>query len=609
MDLKTFIRTASAKYPKYTPRQKRLCALRLALYGGIYDDRTYDFSQETEDSYSNERIPLDKRRPAVQYTLPAIAVRDQITMLFGEEHRPNVIVRDDDNTNDWIAAFIQDTNFWWYMTHLATEGSPGTGIIVARVLGPDDKDKPGRFYLEVWPAEECQPTFRRESPNDLKKLVRTYYVSEDSLLADGYDVEALKRKWINKDGRTKSAKSAAAAETAAILSGNASLPWVMRIALDEQFETRYEPIPKWIYEAADFAESSWPEGDRSSNHKLGEVPALWIRNAPASADLYPDGDCLWKAAVDFQLRIDKTMSQAGRAFDYCGDPQFFRIQKDGVSAEFGEEADMDATASAVLSGEDAKFVEIRGEGLKVAVETYVSRLNHLARTASGASRIDPETVHQGVLTGAAMKMLNAELLQCVGILRMSYGDGGIVRLLKLCMRIAEKVNVELPSLKEILARRQREDQRRQQVKQTVAKAGKELADPTVGCGGGCGCCDNCMDGCQGDCCDDCGAKGKEYTGKPNPGCLVELNWPAYYEPTGQDFAQQIAGTAQAVEAKLISQETGVSNTAALFDVQDATKEMDRIQDQTAIERAQGQTDAKNEAEAAEKAKAKNAVPA
>src|SRR5579872_7390796 len=258
MDLKSFIRVASAKYPKYTARQRRLCALRKALYGLLYDHRVYDFAKEQADKYNDERIPLDERRPSIQYRLPAIAVRDQISMLFGEEHWPSVLVRDDPDTNDWIVAFIEDTNFWWHMIHAAQEGSVGTAVFVTRVLA-DDEQGAGRFFHELWPAEECQPYFRRAAPDQLERVVRTYYVSEDALRADGYNIEALKAKWINKDGRTRSAKAASAAEAAAVLAGDASLPWVMRIEIDEMSETWFEPIPKFIYEAADFKESSWSE--------------------------------------------------------------------------------------------------------------------------------------------------------------------------------------------------------------------------------------------------------------------------------------------------------------------------------------------------------------
>jgi len=614
MDLKSFVATASKEFPKFSPRQRRLYALRQALESELYAARKYAFSQETSGEWEGDRIALDKRRPSVEYTLPEIAVRDHISMLFGEEHRPSVLVRDDDDTNDWIVAFIEDTNLWWHMIDLATGGSVGTAVFVTRVLGPEDAQQPGRFYHESWPAEECQPFFKREAPTQLDKIVRTYYISEDALKADGYDIKALKTKWISKDGRTRSAKEWARAEAIAILGGDTTLKWVMRVQLDAQSETWYDPVPRFIYEAADFKDSKWTEdADRSSTHDLGEVPALWIRNAPGKKKHYPDGACLWEAAVNFQLRIDKTMAQTGRAFDYCGDPQAWRATGGAGGPGFGEdEGATDATASGEIEVPEkggAGFIEIKGDGLKVAIETYISQLKTLARESCGASRIDPETVHQGVLSGAGMKMLNAGLLQCVGILRMSYGDNGIIPILKLCMRIAAKVNVELPSLAALLERRQREDQRRAQVKKVTQVAAKSLDDPTVGCGGGCGCCDKCSDGCDGSCCAKCGQEGPSYSGEPNPECLIELNWPTYYEPTGQDFAQQVAGIVAAVQGQVISQETGVANAAGLFDVPDATKESDRIADQQAVTRAQTATDAKNEAQNSEKAKADNAPPA
>jgi hypothetical protein len=579
--------------------------LRRARKGKLYVDRTYDFGQEYENDLGGPYVEIDKRRASAQYRLPGMVVRDTVSMLLGEEHRPLPLVRDDDNTNDWILAFIEDTLIWWHLTNAATQGSDGAVAWVTRVLPANGPDKKGRFFHEIWPALECDPVFRREAPDQLLKITRTYFVTEASLKADGYDVEALKKYWDETDGRTKRGR----ARTNAI-AGKTIDEWVMRCVLDDKAETWYLPAPRYVFEMPEFdtSELPWPADPARPpvEHKQGEVPAIWIRNGPGDQELYPDGPCTYEPAIDFQLRIDRTISQCGRAFDYAGDPQLAKSHgPGGVSGEFGESEGVDtpASASAVLETEEKGgvwFVEIKGEGLKIALEIYVKLLREIGREVAGASRIDPEASPRQ-LSGVAMKMLNAAVIWNTGLGRQAYGELGLIPVLKLGMRMFERLDVELPTLEARVERRQADAQRRQQLKKVTQAAGEMLEDPTLdvdGCGGGCGCCDKCVDGCTGDCCDKCGTgpDAERFDGDPDPDAYIELSWPAYYEPDGTEFAGQVSGIVAAVQGQVISQETGVANAATLFDVRDSEKERDRINDEQTVTRARTASDAKLQAE-------------
>lgn len=608
MDFQSFSSALSRGFPKYTPRQHRLNALRRARKGKLYVDRKYDFAQEEENDTGGPRIALDKRRPSQQYMLPKMIVRDTVSMLLGEEHRPVVLVRDDDNTNDWITAFIEDTQLWWHLVNAATEGADGSVAWVTRVLPSNGDGKPGRFFHEVWPGFECKPVFKREAPDTLQTLPRTYYVTEDSLRSDGYDVDKLRAKWEKNDGRTREAKM----QAAAIVNGTRN-DWALRVVLDENAETWYEPVPRFIYESPDFEKKiAWPKDDeRTTEHKLGILTAVWIRNGPTDPELHPDGPCSFEPAIDFQLRIDRTLSQTGRAFDYAGDPQLAMSRgKGGGPGAFGEsDDDLSASATDIVEVDEkggAWFVEMAGEGLKVALETYVKLLRDIARDVAGGSRVDPESSQVGKLSGVAMKLLNAALLWTTSLGRQAYGENGLIPVLKMGMKLYEACDVELPTLKARIKRRQAEASRRQKVAATAAEASKQLEDPTLsGCGGGCGCCDKCVEGCDGSCCDKCTAEQQTFDGKPDPDAYIELSWPAYYEPDGTELLGQVQAVVAAVEGKIISSETGVANAAPLFDVRDSEKEQDRIGDEQAVTRARTATDAKLQAET----DAKGHVPA
>lgn len=529
MDFKQFEKDiAQTQSSRWTKRQKRLDAYRRALRGRMYDHLGAPFSQERKDSFGafpGNRVLLDQRRAAVQDRLPLELTRDAVGMIFGEGHRPNIIAKDDANTSDWIHAFIEDAGFWLAMIQAMWSASVGSGMVVLRVLGDsedvDGEEIPqgaGAYHFEVWPAEECRPVFKRTAPDDLKSIERVWFISDDSLRADGYNVDALAAEWEAK----KVYRKARAFGSAPALRGDGL--WALRIVLDANDEKWFAPVPKWIYERPDWQESDWQEDEeRSFAHELGFVPGRWVRPLPIDAeDLFPDGHCLFEPVIDHQFRIDRTLSQTGRAFDYAGDPQMARIKGDGKGGGFGDLEEMTAiggTASDVVDvepGGDAKFIEITGDGLKVAIDTYIRTLREVAREAGAMSRITPDSKAGTQLSAVAMKMLNFSQITLCDVLRITLGERAAVPLLRMAMRMYEKVDVSLPAL------------------------GKKSV-------------------------------------KPNPDAKIELSWPDYYPLHGQDKLFEVQATTEAMGSGQISQETGVANTAPLFDVQDSADELKRVQ--------------------------------
>ena len=517
----------STQSSRWTPRQKRLEALNRALTGRLYQHKRHDFSEERMGArMDGERILLNDRRAAVEDGLPTEATRDMCSMLFGEARRPNIKARNDDATTDWVGAFIRDSNFWLQMFKVTWEASIGSACVVLRVLGKMETNAEGgftpkgkgAFHFEVWPSYECKPIFHRTAPDELKLIERVWFVGEDFLAADGYDVEQLKRIWEldkNKSG-IRRVKSSATVITP-------STDWTLRIVLDENNETWYLPTPRWIYERGDWVDSKWKlDTERSFAHDIGEVPARWAVPLPLDSKLHPDGMPIFdEKLINYQFRIDRTLSQAGRAFDYVGDPQMAQILDKATSGggSFGFEDDdlaIGGTASDVItqSGGDVKFLEIRGEGLKVALENYVAVLSDKARATGAMSRIVPDAKALGQMSAVAMKMLNQGQISLADVLRITIGEGVGFSIIRLAMRLYNEVDVALPSL--------------------------------------------------------------ETEVQPDPEAILEASWPEYYELRGQDKLFEVQAEAGAIEAGLISQETAVGNAAALFDVQEPTDELQRI---------------------------------
>jgi hypothetical protein len=532
---------------RWTPRQKLLDAFERALWGELYAHKNAPYTQEFFGGLeTGRRLRLDERRAAVEVRLPWMLVREIVGETWGEEHRPNILVHDDDYTATWVAAFLAESSLWLTMIEASIEASVGSAAVVMRVLG-DDSGSPGRYYFEVWPAKECIPLFVRHQPDKLRELSRTYFVAADTLRSEGYDVDALEEEWENKRfGRT------AAGRRRSVAQKNATTDeWVIRVVLDANAEMWYQPVPRWYYEQEDWTDAEWIlDEDRTFTHGLGEVPAVWLRPLPFRHKMFPDGLCLFEPAINFQFRIDRTLSQTGRAFDYAGDPQLAVTRGTEGAGSFGDDDELEevgATASDMIElGPEGKaeFVEISGDGLRVAIESYVKMLMQLAREVAGMSMIDNESKPGVTTSGVALKLLRNAIRTIVGVLRITLGEQGLLPLVRMAMRVAQRVNVDLPSL---AARLQR----------------------------------------------------NEATGTLDPEAFMELQWPNAYQPEGQDKLYEVQALKAAVSAingpPLISMETGIANAAPLFDVQDSAKELDAVlRDASLLAKLQPERDAQGD---------------
>jgi hypothetical protein len=483
-------------------------------------------------------------------------VRDQCGLIFGEEHRPLVLAKNgsgkkpaatadgdepsdhDDDTTEWIAAFIHDTNFWLVLMDALWKGSIGSSVIVLRVLGDsddvEDEDEatgektkrnvpkgPGAYYFEVWSGVECAPVFKRSRPDVLESIDRRYFIGEDALSAQGYDVKALKEQWDKKQKGWQTASK----NMLGRLGATAANEWTVRIKLDDTNETWYEPVPRYIYERPDWNDSKWvQDASRTFAHDIGEVPAQWVRPLPINADdLYPDGACLFEDVIDFEYRINRTISQVGRAFDYSGDPQMARAKGAGGGigrSTFGTPTAMGGTASDVIEideGGEAKFVEITGAALAIAIDSYAGAMRDFAKAAGAMSRVSPDSqTGAQPLSSVAMKMLNFAQLTLSGILRETAAERPGGNLMRLAMRLWTTLDIELPSLEN-------------------AKA------------------------------------------KPDETARFEWQWPEYYESHGQEKLFEIQAIAAAQTGSMISAETAMANAGPMFDVSSTDDEKKKIE--------------------------------
>lgn len=452
----------------YPPRAFRLAALGRVLDGTLYDLLKYPFGEEK--SKSNEYIPLASRRPSARTRICRTVVNDSVSLLFSEGHFPSP-ESPDEPTIEALELIAKETNLNAVMIDAATRGSVGSVAILMRVLK-------ARLFYSVMGTVYLTPKWKDDAPDTLESVTERYKLKGASLRESGYTV---KDDDLNADF------------------------WFQRV-WDEQAETWYVPQKK----DASKVEQPKPviDAQRTTLHKFGFVPIVWVRNLPGGDDI--DGEPTFpNEAIDTQIEADYLLSQGGRGLKYQSDPTL-HIKEPA----FGEGAQVKGAANAIITGADgdAKLLEISGDAAH-AVLDWVKGLREIALEGMGGNRANADKL-SSAQSGRAMELMNQALIWLADKLRISYGEGALLELLRMTCKASQKMEL-------------------------VTKDGDKLP-------------------------------------KMSPKGLA-LRWPAWYQPTYAD-KQTEAQTLDVLRlAGLLSQQTAVKAIAPSYDIDDVDSEIAQIE--------------------------------
>jgi hypothetical protein len=366
-----------------TPARARwLDILRRVLDGTIYDGLPYQFHEERNGA--GEYVPLRMRRPSVRYGLCRVVVEDSVALLFSAAHFPTIDCADGALAAT-LADIVRETRLNEVMIDAAIRGSVGSVAVLLRVLK-------GRIYFSVIESLYLMPVWDVLAPDTLSRVTEKYKVTGADLLSQGYD---------NVD--------------------SATVYWFQRV-WDSTAETWYLPWP-----VNDPLAVPMRDKTRSVVHGLGFVPLVWIRNLPGGDGV--DGACTFRAAIETNIEIDYQLSQAGRGLKYSSDPTLLIKEPASSDTEIVKGA---GNALVVSEKGDAKLLEIGGTACE-AVISYVRTLREFALEAVHGNRASADrlTVAQ---SGRALELMNQGLIWLADNLRISYGDGGVLALLKMVVQ-------------------------------------------------------------------------------------------------------------------------------------------------------------------------------
>jgi hypothetical protein len=464
------------------------------LEGALYDHLPHPFHRERTDRNS-EYIPLRERRPSVRYNLCRLVVDDSVALLFSEGHFPTADCKDE-ATKEALAAVVKENGLNELMLNAATQGSVGSVAIWLRVLKQEDSSH--RAFFSVQRTRFLTPFYSAVAPDTLVKIREQYKVTGAALKAQGYTIKAddLNTKfWFAREWDTTEEvwfmpwKVTGAPETAVLAAASSDfMPWTKDTA-------------------------------RGAVHDLGFVPWIWVRNLPGELKLVAtdddagltfsdvDGGCTFAGAVEDMIEIDYLLSQAGRGLKYNMDP--ILLLKEPVSETPIEKG---GSVAVVDENGDGKMIEIQGTAFTVVLD-FAKALRDLALEQVHGNRVDTNKL-SAAQSGRAMELMNQALIWLADRLRVSYGEGALLSLLKMTMRAHEKFPLTVEG-----------------------KVVGKLADTAE----------------------------------------VSLIWPNWYPPTAADRSSIATTLKTHKEARHISRETAVKTIASDYDIEDVAKEITAIE--------------------------------
>jgi len=471
-------RTLANLVPKdqdYPERTHTLMVRSEFLDDTIYDRLPYEFHQERTPA--GEYIPIAQRAPSVRYALCQVVVNDSISFLFAEGRWPSIDVEngrakseaeeDDgaDSDEDTLSAIVKDTRLNEVMLEAAQRGSVGSVVVWVRVLA-------GRLFFEALPTIYLTPTFKADAPDVLQRVREQYKVKGAVLRDRGYPIQAA------DDGTDF---------------------WFRR-EWDDRAETWFVP-----WKVGEKAEPRIDVG-RSVIHSLGFVPMVWVKNLPGGDGV--DGACTFRLAIPSSIEINYQLSQSGRGLKYSSSPTLM-IKGENFPPN---RQHVVGDALIVPPDGDAELLEISGDAAHAVIE-YVQAVRKLALESVGGSRADSDKL-SAATSGRAMELMNQALINLADKLRASYGEGALLKLLKMVAVISRKMS--------------------------LVDSDGEAIRPI------------------------------------SEGAKIKLVWPRWFSPTADDRQADATALATLTGAAVLSKETAVNALASDYDIEDVAAELARL---------------------------------
>lgn len=297
--------------------------------------------------------------------------------------------------------------------------------------------------------------------------------------------------------------------------------WYRRV-LDTEYDTVWEKVP-----ASDGEDPNWQKIPcRQVEHHAGRVPAVWIKNEHVEGDIDGDPDCY--GAFELMEQYDALMSQANRGIIANCDPTRVISSDD----DFAELPAGSNAAVQVEKGGSVTYLELNGTGPRAAreqAETILDRIYDMVAYVPEDDKDAPQTAFE-VSARKGMMLDRADKF------RGQYGEA-IVELLKIATRIAEAF--ETPTHDEELGLTIK---REILLPKIYDEATGTWTDHELGAGG-----------------------------------IIQLEWPAYFQPTLDDATKAATAVSTLVTAQVITKDDALEFLKRFMPIRDPKKTVQALE--------------------------------
>lgn len=441
---------------------------------------------------AGESMPIEFRRPTVAYHLVRVIVNRFTSLLFSESQSPRLHVDGDQDTEDFVSAMIESAGLWPAMIMARTHGgATGTSCIGFQFIA-------GKPVVEVHDPRWIIPVFEDRATWRLKSIEIKYQ----------YPVEMMDRETGEWDE---------------------VMHWYRRI-IDDESDTLFRSVPVGDGTAPMF----WPE-ERAVAHGLGFCPVVWIQNIPVQDDADGEPD-VW-GIYELVEGIDAQLSQCHKGTLANADPTLLiKTASELGSLRKGSENAIKLPGQ----GDDARYMEIGGAGLKMALD-LAGQLRSYALEVAQCVLDHPDTASR---TATEIERVYSSMLSKADIMREQYGQRGVRVLVEMMIAAARKLSVPRAEAGGIV---------RGEIKLPLKIVKHD--DGTI----------------------------EQVPHRLGNGGTVQLKWGPYFAPSVADAQAAASAAGAAKGAGILGDEEAAKYIAPFFKVEDATAMVARIREQAAAQ--------------------------
>lgn len=484
---------------------------RATLAECYYQSTQHD---DKEDWYNNA-VPIRARKPRIIVPLFRMAIEKVDRFLWSGHRFPSVVVgatKDEDGNDNEIgpivdkeqaeilttfaAALIKAARLKTAIREATTKVLTTTSAAI--IVGV----QAGYLNAQIEVGKCCTPTFSPLNPREVESLEIKYkFPRQESI---GLGMTRLKWYWYRR-----------------VIDGQRDVTY------EEQEVSEFQVEPE-----------TWTEDPAQTFfHGFGFCPVRWVRSFGDSDDPVDGKPMIDPALYPMLDAISYTVSMRQRAVERDCDPKQWAAGVEDSELEGSDKPGKFLT----FENPQAKigYVESQGAGVQRAADQakdLTTAFREITAVVNASTEVNEKNV-----TGVALQMLYAPLIELASDLRVDLGDEAFCDLVSLAMRICVTVvqdhgeMVWVPGVKKAT-----------EILKSAQRAGVWL-DPQI-----------------------------------------DLKWPGFFVESEQDKQFRITYTMAASGGKrLISQKTATQHIADTFDISDAAAEADAIneEDEEAAENA------------------------